>query len=85
MPTEAEFLALKSRITELEDRLQFLYHRLNINYADPNANPARSPQIQGAVRRGDKIEAIKIYRELTGVGLAEAKRAIDEIESRQGL
>jgi hypothetical protein len=32
MPTETEFLALKSRVGELEDRLQFLYRRLNIDY-----------------------------------------------------
>lgn len=31
------------------------------------------------VRRGDKIEAIKRYREITGVGLREAKDAIDAI------
>ena len=31
------------------------------------------------VRAGNKIEAIKRYRELTGVGLKEAKDAIDEI------
>jgi ribosomal protein L7/L12 len=85
MPTEAEFLALKSRISELEDKLQFLYRRLNIDYTDPNADPARSPQIQEALQRGNKIEAIKIYRELTGVGLAEAKQVIDGIESRLGL
>jgi ribosomal protein L7/L12 len=85
MPTEAEFLALKSRISELEDKLQFLYRRLNIDYTDPNADPARSPQIQEALRRGNKIEAIKIYRELTGVGLAEAKQVIDGLESRLGL
>jgi ribosomal protein L7/L12 len=80
MPTEAEFLALKSRMAELEDRLQFLYRRLNIDYADPNADPGLAPQIQEALRRGNKIEAIKIYRELTGVGLAEAKQAIDRAE-----
>lgn len=85
MPTEAEFLALKSRVSELEDKLQLLYRRLNIDYADPNSNPARSPQIQEALRRGDKIEAIKLYRELTGVGLAEAKQAIDGIESKLGF
>jgi len=84
MPTEAEFLALKSRLSELEDKLQFLYRRLNIDYMDPNSDPARSPQIQEALRRGDKIEAIKIYRELTGVGLAEAKRAVDNLEARLG-
>lgn len=82
MPTEAEFLALKSRISELEDKLQFLYRRLNIDYADHNADPALSPQIQDALRRGNKIEAIKIYRELMGVGLAEAKQAVDAIEAR---
>jgi ribosomal protein L7/L12 len=87
MPTEAEFLALKSRISELEDKLQFLYRRLNIDYtaANTDSDPVFSPQIQEALRRGDKIEAIKIYRELTGVGLAEAKRAIDGIESKLGF
>ncbi len=85
MPTEAEFLALKSRISELEDRLQFLYRRLKIDYADPNSDPALAPQIQDALRRGNKIEAIKIYRELTGVGLAEAKQTIDSLEARLGL
>jgi ribosomal protein L7/L12 len=80
MPTEAEFMALKSRISELEERLQFLYRRLNIDYADPNADPAFSSQIQEALKSGNKIEAIKIYRELTGTGLAEAKQAIDRAE-----
>jgi len=80
MITEAEFMALKSRVGELEDRLQFLYRRLNIDYMDPNSDPALAPQVQEALRRGNKIEAIKIYRELTGVGLAEAKQAIERAE-----
>lgn len=80
MVTEADILLLKSRINELEDRLKFLYQRLNMEYADPNSEPALSPQIQDALRRGNKIEAIKIYRELTGVGLAEAKQAIERGE-----
>ena len=80
MITEADVQLLRSRINELEDRPKFLYERLNIDYADPNANHIRSPQIQEALRGGNKIEAIKIYRELTGVGLAEAKQAIDRAE-----
>ncbi len=82
MPTEAEFLALQSRIRELEDRMQAVYRRLNMDYTDPNADPAFSPQIQDALRRGDKIEAIKIYRQLTNAGLAEAKRAVESMEAR---
>ena len=80
MVTEAEMQLLRSRINELEDRLNFLYRRLNIEYANPGSNPVISPQVQDALRRGNKIEAIKIYRELTGVGLAEAKKAIDRAE-----
>jgi ribosomal L7/L12-like protein len=80
MITEADIQLLRSRINELEDRLNFLYRRLNIDYIDPNSNPLFTPQIQDALRRGNKIEAIKIYRELTGVGLAEAKDAIDRAE-----
>ena len=85
MITEAEFMGLKSRLSELEDRLQFLYRRLNIDYMDPNSDAALAPQVQEALRRGNKIEAIKIYRELTGVGLAEAKQAVDKIEAGLGL
>jgi len=80
MPTESEMLALKSRLDELESRLKFIYRRLNLEYADPNSDPVLSPQIQEALKRGNKIEAIKIYREMTGVGLAEAKQVIDRAE-----
>ena len=80
MVTEAEMQLLRSRINELEDRLNFLYRQLNIEYTDPNSDPIISPSIQQALRRGNKIEAIKIYRERTGVGLAEAKEAIDRVE-----
>lgn len=80
MVTEAEIQLLRSRVNELEDRLNFLYRRLNVEYADPNSDPVLSPQVQEALRGGNKIEAIKIYRELTGVGLAEAKQAIDQGE-----
>ena len=80
MVTETEVQLLRSRVNELEDRLKFLYRRLNIEYADHNNDPALSPQVQEALRRGNKIEAIKIYREMTGVGLAEAKQVIDGAE-----
>ena len=34
-----------------------------------------------ANKRANKIEAIKLYRELTNTGLAEAKAVIDRIEA----
>lgn len=39
--------------------------------------PAKDPQIQAFLLSGNKIEAIKRWRDLTGHGLKEAKDAID--------
>ncbi len=39
--------------------------------------------VHAAIARGEKIRAIKIYRELTGAGLRTAKDAVDRIESGQ--
>ena len=38
---------------------------------------ALPPNVAAALARGNKIEAIKLLREATGLGLAEAKHAID--------
>ena len=78
MVTEAEVQLLRSRVNELEDRLKLLYRHLNLEYSDSASDPLLSPQIQAAMRSGNKIEAIKLYREMTSVGLAEAKAAIDK-------
>lgn len=79
MSSETEIQMLQSRVAELEDRLQFVYRRLNIEYAAANADPVLSPKVQDALRIGNTIEAIKIYRELTDCSLAEAKAAIDRV------
>ena len=36
--------------------------------------------IENAIFAGRKIEAIKLHRESTGVGLSEAKRAVEDLE-----
>lgn len=42
---------------------------------------AQRNQIIETIHRGAKIEAIKVYREATGVGLKEAKDAVEAIEA----
>jgi len=37
------------------------------------------------LRDGRKIEAIKLFRENSGCGLAEAKYAVEQIETRSGI
>lgn len=82
MISETEVQLLQLRVTELEQRLQFVYRQLNIDYANPAnpSDPALSPQVQEALKSGNKIGAIKIYRELTDCSLADAKAAIDRAE-----
>jgi ribosomal protein L7/L12 len=42
-----------------------------------STDATNDPRIAELISSGNKIGAIKLYRELTGVGLAEAKAAID--------
>ena len=71
-----DFDSLKARVAELEDRLKFVYRRLNMEYVDGDPNTI-NPKIREYLMKGNKIEAIKVYREIYNVGLAEAKQAID--------
>jgi large subunit ribosomal protein L7/L12 len=43
------------------------------------------PEIVALMEQGRKIEAIKLYREKTGVGLKEAKDAVEAIATRRGI
>ncbi len=43
---------------------------------------ASSSDVMQLIRQGKKIEAIKLYREQTGVGLKDAKDAVEDIERR---
>lgn len=46
--------------------------------------PVSTPDVEALIRDGRKIEAIKRYRELHGVGLREAKDAVDALEREGG-
>ena len=76
---EQDLMSLRARVAELEDRLDFLYKRLGIQYSSGSSGV--DPRILDAIQRGNKIEAIKIYREITNLGLAEAKAFIDQVEA----
>ncbi|MCC7118061.1 MAG: ribosomal protein L7/L12 [Anaerolineales bacterium] len=78
---EQDLMTLRARIAELEDRVTLLYQRLGIP-AEANAANGVDSRIFEALQKNNKIEAIKIYRELTGLGLAEAKAAIDELAGK---
>jgi hypothetical protein len=67
---------LTFRLGRLEKKINLLLVQSGI---DPNISPALSEKVQEIARDPSrKIEAIKAYREETGVGLAEAKEAVEE-------
>lgn len=80
MSTEFDLIQLRARVKELEDRLKFIYDHLGIEYSDDP--DVKNTKVIELIKKGNKIEAIKVYREMYNVGLAEAKDAIDKMETR---
>ena len=60
----------------IEEKIDLLLRQAGLEY-DPFA--AVAPEVAEAVRAGDKIRAIKLYRDHTGAGLKEAKDTIDQL------
>jgi ribosomal protein L7/L12 len=52
----------------------------NFDLAEGQNLEGRLVEITGYLRAGKKINAIKIYREVTGASLAEAKDAVDRLD-----
>lgn len=47
---------------------------------DPDGSPINLEEVKTHIRNKRKIEAIKELRELTGLGLTEAKQFVDQLE-----
>jgi len=74
-----ENYSLRQRVARLERTVEFLLAQLHLDYVD-KPDDAALPGIMDLLRRGNKIEAIKVYREQTGVGLKEAKDYIESLD-----
>ena len=48
--------------------------------SDEELDPGLSPEIVDLIHRGEKLEAIKPYREKTGAGLKGAKEFIESLQ-----
>ena len=76
---DREIIKLKQRARKLEQQIAFILDHLQLTPPD-EPEPRVSPEILDLLREGRKIEAIKLYRVETGVGLKEAKDFIDSLE-----
>ena len=80
---------LEARMQRMEVIMQALLNRLGIAAAEVMPQePMEIVAIRAALLAGDKIKAIQLFRSFYGVGLREAKEAIDLMEGtmrRPGL
>lgn len=73
-------IEMRRRIAELERKVDLIMAQLGIEDVEPEAiGPVREMLEASANPDAIKIPAIKLYRELTGTGLAEAKQAVDQL------
>jgi ribosomal protein L7/L12 len=72
---------MEARIARIEAALQTLIMRLGLNPAEiipqesPEAGAVRAA-VRAALMAGDKVKAIRLYRDYYGVGLKEAQDAL---------
>ncbi len=83
MDDSARITALQLKVADLERKLDFVLDQLKLNYQAPALNPALTAAAD-VLRGGNKLEAIKVYQKLTGVGLKEAKEAVENLEKNLG-
>jgi ribosomal protein L7/L12 len=71
----------RDRLARVEQKLDLLLTHAGLDYTPPPNATWQALADEGPAR---KIAAIKAYREQSGAGLADAKRAVEEyIEGRQ--
>jgi ribosomal protein L7/L12 len=69
-----------TRLAAIERKLDVVMRHLGAEEPAPE-----EPEVVQLLERGAKIQAVKIYRERTGTGLAEAKEAVERIARDRGL
>jgi ribosomal protein L7/L12 len=70
------------RLNRLERKVDFLLRELNLVEREEATLPDFGPvlsEVAELVRQNRKIEAIKLYREMTGTSLKEAKEVVDRL------
>jgi ribosomal protein L7/L12 len=73
---------LHFRLRQLEEQVERLSVQAGLPWSaamTPESAGGVDSEVVALAQSGQKIEAIKRYRELTGAGLAEAKQAVEAL------
>ncbi|QIK08545.1 hypothetical protein G7Z12_23470 [Streptomyces sp. ID38640] len=71
--TDRRSRSLERRLKQLERKVDLLLAHAGVE----EPQDARMAEIDQLLTQGKKIQAIKVHREVTGSGLAEAKEAVE--------
>jgi ribosomal protein L7/L12 len=78
MHQEQEIRRLRARVTHLEQQVKALMEKQGMGYSGPSED-AMPREVHELASKGEKVEAIRLYMELTGTTLKEAKEAVEEL------
>jgi ribosomal protein L7/L12 len=81
MDDSARLNALQLKVADLERKLNFVLDQLHLQYSAAPLTPAQA-EAANWLRQGNKIEAIKAHQKLSGLGLKEAKDAVEALEQK---
>ena len=68
---------INQRLTDIEHNVKRLLSNAGLSWEAAPVESALGPNVIEALQSGNMIEAIKRHRENTGLGLAEAKAAVE--------
>ncbi|POX51245.1 ribosomal protein L7/L12 [Streptomyces sp. Ru72] len=71
---EARIKRTDRRMARVERKLDLVLDHLGLHQADPDLE-----RVAALLRDGRRIQAVKVYREITGAGLKEAKEAVERM------
>jgi ribosomal protein L7/L12 len=74
---ELKFNAISERLAAIEAQLKILSDKAEVSYEEPFRE--LPPDVLDLARSGNKMEAAKLYRELTGADGKEAMEAVGRI------
>jgi hypothetical protein len=68
------------RLADIERKVDAIINHLGVVVPDPD-----QPEVYRLLQKGRRIQAIKLYREMSGSDLATAKNAVDDLARRWGF
>jgi ribosomal protein L7/L12 len=79
MVEDAQFAKLNARVALLERQVEFLLKQSSLIYVDQPV-AVSYPDVVELKRKGQLLEAIKVYRSYTNASLMEAKNFVENLD-----